>query len=130
LAVGLVACNGSGAATRSSEGLPDLHPVHDSFEVLRLVRLPRGDVRREGDSATVSNQVDFAPESAARATQCVVFRLFGAPFLPAPAAALDARIELPSTHHKSQSMYPSSSNRIWSASRIRSNTPSRRQELK
>lgn len=130
IAVSLVTGYRTGSCARRPDRLPDLHPVHDVFEVLRLVRLPRRDVGREGDSTTVSNKVDFAPESAARATQCVVFGLFGVPFFPAPAAAFEARTELPSTHQRSQSMYPLSSNRIWSASRIRSMTPFRRQELK
>jgi len=38
--------------------------------------------------------------------------------------------KLPSTHQRSQSMWPSSSSRICRASRMRSMTPCRRQELK
>jgi hypothetical protein len=60
----------------------------------------------------------------------VVEGLVGAPFFPAPAAAFAARTELPSTHHKSQSMCPSASSRICRASSTRSKTPCRRQALK
>lgn len=109
---------------------PDPDPVHDRFEFRALVDLARRGVDGEGDSVTFSNQADLARESAARAAQSVVSGLFGAPLFPAPAAAFDARTELPSTHHRSQSMWPSASSRICSASSTRSNTPLRRQVLK
>src|SRR5262249_22441470 len=118
-----------GARSRSAHVLANLNAIHDSFEVFRFVRLSRRDVRREGDSTTVSDHVDLAPESAARATQCVISGLSGSPFCPASRDALAARTELPSTHQRSQSMYPSSSSRICRASKMRSITPSRRQEL-
>jgi hypothetical protein len=63
----------------------------------------------------VGNQAELAPESAARVAQCVVFWLTGLlppTFLEAPAAARLARIELPSTHHRFQSMWPFWSRRI------------------
>ena len=58
---------------------PDPHPVHDRFELRALVDLPGRDVGREGYSVTFSNQVDLAPEFAARAAQSVVSGFFGAP---------------------------------------------------
>ena len=78
----------------------------------------------------VSDQVELAPESAARATQRVVGGFVIAPFFPAPAAEREARTTVPSTHHKSQSMWPSASSRTCSACRMRSQTLRRRQELK
>lgn len=54
----------------------------------------------------VYNQVDLAPESAARETQGVVLGLFGSPFFPAPAAAREARTDEPSMHQRSQSILP------------------------
>jgi hypothetical protein len=48
--------------------------------------------------------MDLGPESPAGATQRVIARLVQPPRLPAPAAALAARTELPSTHQSSQSM--------------------------
>src|SRR5260221_5690020 len=124
-AVTLVPGHRVGALTAS-----DPNPVHDRFELRAVVDLSRRDVGREGDSVTFSNQVDLAPESAARAAQSVVFGLCGAPLFPAPAAAFEARTELPSTHHRSQSMWPSASRRICSASSTRSKTALRRQVLK
>lgn len=129
-AVAFVASEARRSSASSSRGSADAHAVHDRFEPLGLVDLPRRDVRGEGESATVSNQVELAAESAARAAERVVFGLFGAPFFPAPAAARDARSVVPSTHQRSQSIRPSASSRICSASRMRSNTLVRRQELK
>ena len=103
--------------------LPDTHRVHHRLEAARFVHLPCADLDRQRDGATVSNQVQLAPVSAARAAQRVVFRLIGVSprvFFDAPAAARAARTELPSTHHRSQSIRPSVSSRIWRASRIRS----------
>jgi hypothetical protein len=124
-AVALVAREGHGTAAST-----DVDPVHDRFELRALVDLARGDVDREGYSVTFSNQVDLAPESAARAAQSVVVGLTGAPLFPAPAAAFEARTDVPSTHQRSQSIWPSASSRICRAFSTRSNTPSRREELK
>ena len=116
-------CLGAGAST-------DSDAVHDFFELRALVDLTRRDVDREGKAVAVSDQVELAPESAARATQRVVEGFLGAPFFPAPAAEREARTIVPSTHQRSQSIAPSASSRTCSASRIRSYTPRRRQELK
>ena len=107
--------------------------VHHRLEPFRFVALTGTDLDRERQSRTVSNQVELAPESAARAAQCMIcglFRVAVETFLEAPAAARLARIELPSMHHKSQSMEPLASSRTCNASRIRSNTPSSRHRLK
>jgi len=130
VAVALVARHAVRTRPRRSEGLEDANPIHDLFELGALVDLPGRDVDREGESVTVSHQVELAAESAARATQCVVAGLFGAPFFPAPAAAREARTVEPSTHQRSQSMWPSASSRICKAARIPSKTFVRRQELK
>ena len=128
--VALVSGHRSGPGAWPSQRLGDADPVQDRFELRRLVDLPGRDVDREGKAVAVSDQVELAPESAARAPQCVVVGLERAPFFPAPAADFEARTELPSTHQRSQSMYPSASSRICRTSRMRSNTPARRQELK
>src|ERR1041385_7133424 len=61
-AVALVTCERPGACASAD---PDA--VHDFLELRALVDLARGDVDREGKAVAVSDQVDFAPESAARA---------------------------------------------------------------
>ncbi len=125
IAVSLV----TGKATRT--GAPtNPHRIHQPFELRRLVSLSGGDFRGKGQTSAVSNQVQLAAESASRAAQSVVFGLLFAPFLPPPAAARLARIDEPSTHQRSQSIFPSASSRIWSCSRIRSNRPSRCQRPK
>ena len=130
VAVTVVAGQALGTGSRRSGWLADAYPVHDLFELSALVDLPGRDMRREGESVTVSNQVELAAGSAARATQCVVSGLLAAPFSPAPAATREARTVEPSAHQRSQSMCPSASSRICRASRIRSKTFVRRQELK
>ena len=125
IAVSLV--TGNAARTGAST---NPHRIHHSFELCRLVSLSGGDFCGEGQASAVSNQVQLAAESASRAAQSVVFRLLFAPFLPPPAAARLARIDEPSTHQRSQSIFPSASSRIWSRSRIRSNRPSRCQRRK
>lgn len=124
-AVALVAREGFGSGAPTNP-----HPIHDFFELRALVDLSRRDVDGEGKAVAVSDQVELAPESAARAAQRVVDGFVGAPFFPAPAAERDARTIVPSTHQRSQSIWPSASRRTCSASRIRAYTPRRRQELK
>src|SRR5437762_4604415 len=103
VAIALVARHRGRALPRRPARLSDRHAVHDRVDLRRLVDLARRDVRGEGNAATVSDQVELAPESAARATQRVVGGFSGAPFFPAPAAAREARIELPSMPPRSQS---------------------------
>ncbi len=130
IAVTFVSGDRRGPCTRRSNGLADANPAHDFFELRAFVDLSGRDVDGEGKSVTFSNQVEVAAESAARVAQSVVFGFFGAPFFPPPAAAREARTVDPSTHHRSPSMRPSASSRYCNASRIRSNTWARRQELK
>ena len=119
--------SGEVTGTRASAN-PDR--VHQGLELLRLVPLSSGDMGGQGQASAVSNQMQLAAESASRAAQSVVLGFLVAPFLPPPAAARLARMDEPSTHHRSQSIRPSMSRRIWSCSRIRSNNPSRCQRRK
>ena len=57
---------------RRPDELPDPHAIHDLLELRALVDLAGRDEDGEGNSVTVSNHVDPAAESAARATQRVV----------------------------------------------------------
>jgi hypothetical protein len=82
IAVALVAC-GLARPALAARG-PDL--LHQALERRRLVRLPRGDAGGKGNSRAVRDQVQLRSPSAARATQCVVFRLAGARSFDAPAA--------------------------------------------
>src|SRR5437899_993773 len=80
VAVALVARQTRGSRSRWPHRLPDANPIHDFFELRALVDLSGRDVDRERESVTVSNQVELAAESAARANQCVVSGPLGAPF--------------------------------------------------
>ena len=124
IAVSLVAGDGGRASARRPERLRNTHRFHEGFELRRLVTLSRRHFDGKWQAVTVSDQVEFGPESAARAAQRVVFGLFRPPFSPAPAADRLARTLLPSTHHMSQSMRPSASSRICKASKMRSHVPS------
>lgn len=111
----------------SSQRLRDGNLIHHRLNARRFVRLPGGHFDRQRQASTVSHQVELAAESASRAAQSVVFRLFRvapAAFLEAPAAARLARTDEPSMHHRSQSIVPSASSRMCRASRMRSYTPS------
>ena len=79
-AVSLVAGHTAGATARSAHGLWNPHRVHQELELRRFVGLPRRDFDGKRQASAVSNQVEFAPESAARAAQSVVWGLFGPPF--------------------------------------------------
>jgi len=79
-AVSLVAGHAMGPTARRAHGLPDAHRVHHELELRRFVRLPRRDFDGKRQVSAVSNQVEFAPKSAARAAQSVVRGLLGPPF--------------------------------------------------
>ena len=125
IAVALVAC-GLARPALAARG-PDL--LHQALELRRLVRLPRGDAGGKGNSRAVRDQVQLRSPSAARAAQCVIFRLVRALFFEAPAAERAARTLVPSMHHRSQSILPWRSRRMRSALAIRSKVPSRRHLL-
>jgi len=69
-----------GATAGSTHRLRDAHRVHQRLEPRRFVRLPRRDFDGKRQASAVSNQVELAPESAARAAQSVVGGLLGPPF--------------------------------------------------
>ena len=105
-AIALVASKSARTAAGPAVCAPDRDGLHDLYEALRLVRLPRRGGDGEGQSSAVNNQVELRGEPASRATQCVIGPS-GVPPFRAPAAARLARIELPSTHQRSQSIRPS-----------------------
>ena len=124
IAVALVARHRPRTLTRAATRLLDAHGIHQRFELRGFMALSGGDFDSEGQSRAVSNQMELGAESAARAAQRMVLGFARPPFSPAPAAARLARMLVPSTHHKSQSIRPSASRRICNASRIRSHVPS------
>ena len=79
----------------------DAHRLQHGLGVEALAPLARGDLGRQGQAVTVSRQVDFRAEAAAGAAQGVVGGLAGYFFFDAPAAARLARMDEPSTHHRS-----------------------------
>jgi len=133
IAVPLIPSQALRAHSRATQWLRDLNLVHRRFEAGGVVDLTSGYLCRDRKALAVSNQVEFAAESASRAAQSVVRGFvvvsFGA-FFWAPAAARDARTFVPSMQNRSQSIFPSRSSRIWSAVRIRSYVPSERHLLK
>ena len=78
--VPLVAGQTLGPTAGSAQGLWNPHRVHQELELGGFVRLPRRDLDGQRQASAVSNQVEFAPESAARAAQSVVRGLLGPPF--------------------------------------------------
>jgi hypothetical protein len=81
----------------------------------------------------VDEEVEFAAESASGTAEGVIFGLLGMAldtFFDAPADDLVARMDVPSMHHRFQSIFPSRSSRRWRASRIASSTPPARHLLK
>ena len=124
------------AATEESMG-------HRRLECLALVHLAGCDVDRHDEATAVADQVDLRPEPAARTPQGMVRGLLHLrpvastqltrvvrPFLPAPAAALLALTIVPSTHQRSWSSRPLSSNSSSSEVTMRTQVLSRRQALK
>ena len=106
-AIAFVSGDTLGSLSRSAQGLGDSDGVHDGLQVTGFVVLTGAYFGRERKAVAVSDQMDLGPKPAARASQRVVGGLVGSPFFPAPAAARLARIEVPSTHQRSQSMRPS-----------------------
>ena len=118
------------AATRPASKLRNAGGVEQRLDTRGFMLLAWRQLRDQRSAFAVSNQMKLGSETASAAPQRMVgrFALVSAgTFLLAPAAARAARICVPSTHHKSQSILPSRSSRICSASRMRWNAPSRRQ---
>src|SRR5215203_515594 len=131
-AVALVAGELPGLATTPAPPSPPSPPSdqrRDRSPDDRLVDLPGADFDGQGSARTVSDHVELRSKPAAAAAQCVVGGLVAVSletFLSAPAAARAARAartDEPSTHHSSQSMYPSSSSLTCNASMMEAKTP-------
>src|SRR5262249_14440578 len=100
-------------------------------QALRLVLLTGADRDGQRQPLAVADQVHLGPEAALAPPQGMVRRFAGGPFFfSAPAAALWARTTVPSTKNRFQPMRPSAWRRTCSASRIRSQSPSRVQRRK
>lgn len=124
-AVSLVSREATWAASRTSQTLRNGDSVQERFDASGFMLLTGSDMRNQRSSLAVSNQVELGSKPASAAPQRMVRRFVRVPlstFLSAPAAAREARICVPSMHHKSQSMRPSRSSRICKASSIRSKT--------
>ena len=81
--------------------------MKDRLGVLALMPLPGGDFGRQWQAIAVRHEMDFRAKAAAGTAQSVVRRLARYFFLEeAPAAARLARMEEPSTHHRSKSIRP------------------------
>jgi len=116
------------ASDQERDRLPD-----DRLGPRRFVDLPRGDFDGQGSARTVSDHVELRSKPAAAAAQRVVGGFVGVAldtFLSAPAAARAARTDEPSTHHSSQSMYPSRSSLTCNVWMIAAKTPLLRQVRK
>jgi len=72
---------------------------HHRVECRRFVRLTGGQLKVQRMARPIAQHVDFADQTAAAATECVVRRFFGIPCFPPPAAHLCARTAVPSMHH-------------------------------
>lgn len=133
IAVPLVADEALRSHSRTTQGLGDGDLIHHRFDASGIVDLTRGHFDGDRKALAVSNHVEFAAESASRAAQSVVFRFVAMDaetFFAAPAADREARTLLPSIQNRSQSIRPSRSSRICSASKIRSNVSVDRHSLK
>lgn len=116
VAVTLVRCKGVRTTTRPpGSRVRDPHRVEAVLEALRLVRLPGCHDGGEWQASPVGYEVDLRPPAAPRSAECLVRRLLFAPLLPPPLAHRAARIDVPSTHHRSQSSSPASLS--WAKSR-------------
>lgn len=85
--VAFVASQSKRPGSWATNRLGNTNGVHSIFKGRCFMGLSRRYMDRQGYSVTVSNHVDFGPEPASRAAQCVIGGLVGPPFFPAPAAA-------------------------------------------
>lgn len=85
------------------------HRVHQRFKARRLVALSRRHQRAQRHAVAIGHQMKLRAKASAGSSQGVVTRFCFAPFLPAPAADLSARMFEPSTSNTLQSIRPSSS---------------------
>ena len=128
-AVGFVARQTTGTTTRRTQWLSNADGIEQRLGAGGFVLLAGSDSCDQRSALAVSNQMEFGSETASAAAQRVIGGFLGVmsdTFLLAPAAAREARICVPSMHHKSHSSLPSRSRRICSVFRIRSKVPLRR----
>ena len=85
--VAFVASQSKRPGSWTTNRLGNANGVHNIFKSRCFMGLSRRYMHSQGYSVTVSNHVDFGPEPASRAAQCVICGLVGPPFFPAPAAA-------------------------------------------
>lgn len=105
-AVSLVTRQTLWTATRSPYGLGDLKGSQQGFDTRGFVLRSGRHVRDQRHALAVSNQMEFRSKPASAAAQGMVvgfLRVAWDAFFPAPAAARDARMWVPSTHHRFQS---------------------------
>jgi len=82
----------------------DVHRLEQAGDLRALVDLTGGQTERRDDPVRIAREVKLRPPAATGSSQSVVSRFSsGTPFFRAPAAACRARIEVPSTHQRSQS---------------------------
>ena len=115
--VSLVSRDALWSPTSSPTPLRHANGIDHRFKPFRFMPVPGGHMHGQGSGLTVHDPVDFAPKPASRAPQRMIGRFVVTPFFPPPAADTCARMLLPSTHHRSQSMQPCSSSRIWRCSK-------------
>ena len=114
-AVALVARDASRTFAGAADSLRNGDPIQHGFDLRRFMPLTGSYFDRERQASAVSNQMEFAAESASWAAQSMVLwfvEMQLEAFFEAPAAARDARTDEPSIHHKSQSICPCWSKRI------------------
>ena len=85
--VAFVASQAKRSGPWATKRLGNTNGIHNILKGGCFMGLSRRYMDRQGYSVTVSNHVDFGPEPASRAAQCVICGLVGPPFFPAPAAA-------------------------------------------
>jgi hypothetical protein len=133
IALPLVPREAVGAHTRAVQWLSDRDPIHEDLHSRGVLDQSSGYFDGEGKALTVSNQVDFAAESASQAAQSVVwggFELALETVFEAPAAAREALTFEPSMQKGSELLLQSRSRRICKAWKILSHVPSWRHVLK
>src|SRR5262249_27966092 len=126
VAVALVPGHCLGPGPHPAVASADADRLQHRLGVQALVPLASRKFGRQGQAVAVGHQMDFRAKAAPGAAQGVVGGLAGYFFFEAPAAARLARMEEPSTHHRSKSIRPCWSKRSWRASRMRSSKPERR----
>lgn len=93
-----------GRHVRGPAPTPDVHRLQERERFGALLDLPGGQSEGGDRPARIAREVELRAPAPAGAAQGVISRFVSrAPFFRAPAAAWSARIEVPSTHQRSQS---------------------------